>query len=101
MGSSKRKRPTVGNTPSGAGTIPSDRQAGLGGGRRDSPEELEREIASTDAEIDNLVYELYGITNEERKIIEGGRVADPPLQPGQVPSCVSRQVRDGVDAEGL
>ena len=30
---------------------------------------LEREIASTDAEIDELVYELYGITAEERKII--------------------------------
>lgn len=28
--------------------------------------------AATDAEIDNLVYELYGITEEERKIIEGG-----------------------------
>ena len=24
--------------------------------------DLEREIATTDAEIDNLVYELYGIT---------------------------------------
>ncbi len=32
---------------------------------------LEPEIASTDAEIDNLVYELYGITEEERRIIEG------------------------------
>lgn len=32
---------------------------------------LEREIASTDAKIDELVYELYGITGEERKIIEG------------------------------
>jgi hypothetical protein len=32
---------------------------------------LEREIAATDAEIDELVYELYGITEEERKIIEG------------------------------
>jgi hypothetical protein len=32
---------------------------------------LEREIASTDREIDELVYELYGITDEERKIIEG------------------------------
>jgi len=32
---------------------------------------VERGIASTDAEIDELVYELYGITNEERKIIEG------------------------------
>jgi type I restriction-modification system DNA methylase subunit len=32
---------------------------------------LEREIALTDAAIDEVVYELYGITNEERKIIEG------------------------------
>lgn len=31
---------------------------------------LESEIAATDAEIDNLVYDLYGITKEERKIIE-------------------------------
>ncbi len=28
-------------------------------------------VAATDAEIDELDYELYGITNEERKIIEG------------------------------
>jgi hypothetical protein len=34
---------------------------------------LEREIASTDQEIDELVYELYGITNDERKIIEGAQ----------------------------
>jgi hypothetical protein len=33
---------------------------------------LEREIASTDRQIDELVYELYGITQEERKIIERG-----------------------------
>jgi hypothetical protein len=33
---------------------------------------IEREIAATDAEIDNLVYELYGITQEEREIIEKG-----------------------------
>jgi len=31
----------------------------------------DRDIAATDAEIDELVYELYGITEEERKIIEG------------------------------
>ena len=30
----------------------------------------EREIALTDAEIDNLVYALYGITDEERTIVE-------------------------------
>ena len=32
---------------------------------------LEREIATTDAEIDDLVFKLYGITNDERRIIEG------------------------------
>jgi Eco57I restriction-modification methylase/TaqI-like C-terminal specificity domain len=31
---------------------------------------LEREIATTDAKIDSLVCELYGVTDEERKIIE-------------------------------
>ncbi len=35
-----------------------------------APTEIDREIASTDAEIDELVYELHGITVEERKIIE-------------------------------
>ena len=33
-------------------------------------ERVDREIAATDAEIDELVYDLYGITDEERK---GGR----------------------------
>ncbi len=32
-------------------------------------ERVDREIAATDAEIDDLVYELYGITEQERKII--------------------------------
>ena len=33
-------------------------------------ERVERDIASTDQEIDELVYEMYGITDEERRIIE-------------------------------
>jgi len=33
-------------------------------------QKLEEEIKKTDNEIDELVYELYGITEEERKIIE-------------------------------
>ncbi|MEK6693554.1 MAG: hypothetical protein AABY44_09040 [Nitrospirota bacterium] len=33
-------------------------------------EKVEREIAVTDEKIDEIVYELYGITDEERKIIE-------------------------------
>lgn len=32
---------------------------------------LDREINAADAEIDNLVFQLYDITDEERKIIEG------------------------------
>ena len=34
-------------------------------------ERVDREIAATDAEIDGLVYELYGITDEDRRIVEG------------------------------
>ena len=32
---------------------------------------LERQIAATDREIDRLVYELYGLTEEEIGIVEG------------------------------
>jgi hypothetical protein len=34
-------------------------------------ERVDREIAATDAEIDGLVYDLYGITDAEREIIKG------------------------------
>ncbi|MBN2574734.1 MAG: Eco57I restriction-modification methylase domain-containing protein [Deltaproteobacteria bacterium] len=34
-------------------------------------EVLQRQIAATDAEIDRLVYELYGLTDEEIAIVEG------------------------------
>lgn len=41
---------------------------------RDQPfserDELKREIEQTDKKIDNLVYDLYGLTEEERKIVE-------------------------------
>jgi hypothetical protein len=33
-------------------------------------EKIEREIAITDEKIDEIVYGLYGITEEERKIVE-------------------------------
>ncbi len=36
-------------------------------------DELLREIERTDKEIDNLVYDLYGLTEEERKIVEGNK----------------------------
>ena len=32
---------------------------------------LERQIESTDREIDRLVYELYGLTDEEIAVVEG------------------------------
>jgi hypothetical protein len=32
---------------------------------------LERQIAATDAQIDRLVYDLYGLTKDEIKIVEG------------------------------
>ena len=35
-------------------------------------DELLRQIEQTDKEIDNLVYNIYGLTDEERKIVERG-----------------------------
>ena len=32
---------------------------------------LERQIEATDGEIDGLVYELYGLTEEEVRVVEG------------------------------
>jgi hypothetical protein len=34
-------------------------------------EMIQREIESTDRAIDRLVYELYGLTEEEIRIVEG------------------------------
>jgi hypothetical protein len=36
-------------------------------------ESLQRQIAATDKAIDALVYELYGLTEEEIRIVEGER----------------------------
>jgi len=32
---------------------------------------LERQIAAADTQIDRLVYDLYGLTEEEIRIVEG------------------------------
>jgi len=32
---------------------------------------LQRQIDATDQQIDQLVYELYGLTEEEIKLVEG------------------------------
>jgi hypothetical protein len=34
---------------------------------------IERQIAATDKQIDQLVYELYGLTEEEVRIVDGER----------------------------
>ncbi len=34
-------------------------------------EMLQRQIEATDAQIGRLVYELYGLTHEEIRIVEG------------------------------
>ena len=38
-------------------------------------DELLREIKRTDTEIDQKVYELYGLTEEERQVIETSLVS--------------------------
>ena len=44
----------------------------LPGARTDQEQTfIKRQIAVTDKEIDELVYELYGLTEEERKIVGG------------------------------
>ena len=43
----------------------------LGDKQTNERQRLEEEIKRTDSEIDELVYQLYGITEEEKKIIEG------------------------------
>lgn len=35
---------------------------------------LQRPIESTDRRIDRLVYELYGLTEEEIRIVEGAKL---------------------------
>ena len=35
---------------------------------------LQRQIDATDRQVDQLVYELYGLTEEEVKIVEGSVV---------------------------
>ena len=42
----------------------------IGDKKTDERQRIEEEVKKTDAEIDELVYKLYGITEPERKIIE-------------------------------
>lgn len=42
----------------------------IGNKKTDERAKIEEEIKKTDNEIDELVYKIYGITEEEKKIIE-------------------------------
>lgn len=42
----------------------------IGDKKTDERAEIEQEITKTDTQIDKLVYQIYGITKEEQKIIE-------------------------------
>ncbi|RLJ07848.1 MAG: hypothetical protein DRP16_02615, partial [Candidatus Aenigmatarchaeota archaeon] len=43
----------------------------IGDKRTDERARIEEEIKKTDKEIDELVYKIYGITEKEKKVIEG------------------------------
>lgn len=51
------------------------RRGTVGAGLNDAI--LERQIASTDAQIDRIVYELYGLTEDEIRIVEASITQDP------------------------
>ena len=59
-------------TPSAFGTSPKSQNAGFRGGGRTpgDKERVAREIESTDRAIDRLVYELYGLMENEIKVVE-------------------------------
>lgn len=40
--------------------------------QKEQAQSLQAEINQTDAAIDSMVYELYGLTEEEIQIVEGG-----------------------------
>jgi len=46
------------------------RLASLGDKKTDERAKIEEEIKKTDAEIDEVVYKIYGITEEEKRVIE-------------------------------
>jgi len=44
----------------------------------DEKTKIQRQISATDKQIDNLTYELYGLTDEEISIVEGAGTIKPP-----------------------
>ena len=53
---------------------------------------LQRQIVATDRQIDRLVYELYGLTEEEIGIVEG---LDHGAKVGEAPAAEARSTGTG------
>ena len=47
-------------------------------------EALQRQIAFTDRQIDELVYELYGLTKDEIRVVEGAADSSRPTADGVI-----------------
>jgi hypothetical protein len=63
-------------------------------------ESLQRQIAATDSQIDKLVYELYGLTEEEIRIVGGDHMMKRQKTRGSSPLALTLDVsrthtRDG------
>jgi hypothetical protein len=56
----------------------------------DDTTRLQRRIDASDREIDNLVYDLYGLTEEEIKIVEEGAEGRARTS-SQVEACHARE----------
>jgi hypothetical protein len=54
---------------------------------------LDRQVAATDREIDRLVYDLYGLTEEEIKIVEGTTSQESGTAPVEVVPSASKPKR--------
>jgi len=52
---------------------------------------FEREIAAIDEQIDRLVYDLYGLTEDEIKIVEGTAALQAP--PGEPTEALAKPKR--------
>ena len=71
-------------------------------GEKQKAVDLQNKISKTDAEIDKMVYELYGLSDEEIKIIE--EINDPGLfeiRQALANEIVSLQQVSHLDYQGL
>ena len=53
-------------------------------------EQIQREIDATDRQIDQLVYQLYGLTDDEIKIVEASTDSTSSSRAGSAPREATR-----------